>query len=436
MAEIDFTDGNVLTAAQLDSIQAGLMTTAHVQRDFGATGDGTTDDRVAIQSAITLMGSSGNGGVLFFPAGTYLIGTPGLVWPSNCQRSITLMGEGFGSTAALSRPTVLTRNGAYPVITATGTGTGDSTVVHGLNIKNLVLDGANTAAAIADLTAVANFRWEDVRLLNSTSYGINGKQIWNAIFDNMTVNNCGNATGPIPATVWNDRGVANSGTNTLQFIGCTFEGNAYDDINLTGSTQGTAGVVVAGCKLERNGAGVCIRDLAAGGTFIVGSYMFQGLNAAGSTVNLPCIVQNGGTRLGVAGCGFAGSSATNPTNLIQCITGGYLTVGVGCTFLGGVNHVRFESGFGSASVMGAQSDLFNTPTVVSDARTTKTGIVGSNGRLHCYDGIGTKTVAGAVSDASFQQAPLDGTIAYDSTNNQLYIRSGGVWKKTAAGAIT
>jgi len=43
--------------------------------DYGATGDGTTDDTVAIQAAIdaAAAGSSGGGGVVYFPAGTYVV---------------------------------------------------------------------------------------------------------------------------------------------------------------------------------------------------------------------------------------------------------------------------------------------------------------------------------------------------------------------------
>ena len=48
-------------------------------KDFGATGDGTTDDTAAIQAAITYIYSFANAGgtgrppALYFPTGTYLI---------------------------------------------------------------------------------------------------------------------------------------------------------------------------------------------------------------------------------------------------------------------------------------------------------------------------------------------------------------------------
>lgn len=43
-------------------------------KDFGATGDGVTDDGDAIQSAVTAAGATG--GVLYFPPGTYLVASP------------------------------------------------------------------------------------------------------------------------------------------------------------------------------------------------------------------------------------------------------------------------------------------------------------------------------------------------------------------------
>lgn len=62
-------------------------------RDFGAVGDGKTDDTIAVQSALAFIASR-SGGKLFFPEGDYQIGgTPdfkGLALPSN----VTLYGVG------------------------------------------------------------------------------------------------------------------------------------------------------------------------------------------------------------------------------------------------------------------------------------------------------------------------------------------------------
>lgn len=62
-------------------------------RDFGALGDGKTDDTIAIQSALAFIASR-NGGILHFPEGDYQVGNvpnfKGLAMPSN----VTIQGIG------------------------------------------------------------------------------------------------------------------------------------------------------------------------------------------------------------------------------------------------------------------------------------------------------------------------------------------------------
>ena len=52
----------------------------------------------------------------------------------------------------------------------------------------------------------------------------------------------------------------------------------------------------------------------------------------------------------------------------------------------------------------------------------------ATGRIYGIDGLQLKTVAGAVSDGSFTASPPDGTIAIDTTNSKIYVRIGGTWK--------
>lgn len=68
-------------------------------KDFGAVGDGKTDDTIAIQSALAFIGSRG-GGVLTFPEGDFLVGSipgyKGIVIPS----ATTIQGAGGLHTSA------------------------------------------------------------------------------------------------------------------------------------------------------------------------------------------------------------------------------------------------------------------------------------------------------------------------------------------------
>jgi hypothetical protein len=59
------------TGAVATTVQAKLRQTVSV-KDFGATGNGATDDTVAINNAITAVRAAG-GGEVYFPAGTYLL---------------------------------------------------------------------------------------------------------------------------------------------------------------------------------------------------------------------------------------------------------------------------------------------------------------------------------------------------------------------------
>lgn len=86
-------------------------------KDFGAAGDGKTDDTIAIQSALAYIASR-NGGILNFPEGDYTVGNvpnfKGIALPSN----VTIQGIGGlqsnASTSDLARrnPTRITLNGA------------------------------------------------------------------------------------------------------------------------------------------------------------------------------------------------------------------------------------------------------------------------------------------------------------------------------------
>ena len=86
-------------------------------KDFGAAGDGKTDDTIAVQSALAFIAVR-NGGTLFFPEGDYHVGNvpnfKGIALPSN----VTIEGTGGlhsnASTSDLPRknPTRITLNGA------------------------------------------------------------------------------------------------------------------------------------------------------------------------------------------------------------------------------------------------------------------------------------------------------------------------------------
>jgi hypothetical protein len=106
---------------------------ANVQ-DFGAVGNGTTDDSAAIQAAINSFGS--NAGTVFFPQGSYLVET---AINLNDKRGIRLVGTG-----AL----LISNNPGTRILWAGGSGSGSMLNAAGavsIEIQNITFQYTNAA---------------------------------------------------------------------------------------------------------------------------------------------------------------------------------------------------------------------------------------------------------------------------------------------------
>lgn len=94
---------------------------------YGAKGDGSTDDATAIASAIT---AASSGGIIFFPAGTYVIGSTISVNISN----LIFRGAGKGITTAKAGASY--SNGVFTVNTVTGS----TSNVHDVAFEDMTID--------------------------------------------------------------------------------------------------------------------------------------------------------------------------------------------------------------------------------------------------------------------------------------------------------
>jgi len=103
-----YSTGGALTAAamtaplgQLDAFLGYAYQFVNI-KEHGALVDGTTDDSVAINAAITAVNAAG-GGIVFFPRGTCIVGGAAIV---TLKSNVILRGTGYGSVLKLKASTI------------------------------------------------------------------------------------------------------------------------------------------------------------------------------------------------------------------------------------------------------------------------------------------------------------------------------------------
>jgi parallel beta-helix repeat protein len=176
------------TGAVATTVQARLRQSLSV-KDFGATGDGATDDTTAIQNAL----NAGTGRSVYFPAGTYRISTTLLV-----KTKTTLIGEGMNKsiiklTSGFGAGTTAIRN---EIISGTVNVYYDTD----LEFYGLTFDGNNNSTRTAELVAVAKV--QNVTFSNCSFQNHTYIALAMTANSNMVVTECyfTNNGRPIPST--------------------------------------------------------------------------------------------------------------------------------------------------------------------------------------------------------------------------------------------
>lgn len=153
------------------TVQAKLQDTVSV-KDFGATGDGVTNDRAAIQAAIDALFAAG-GGTLLFPNGKYVLGTTGLTTSNN----IIFQGDSTRYAGSTTRGTSL----VY-------TGTGNA--IYGQNVLDVQLNDIDLDCTGTTGTSVRGINFSGVwktTLRNVTIRGVTRAKGYGILFDTVGV---------------------------------------------------------------------------------------------------------------------------------------------------------------------------------------------------------------------------------------------------------
>ncbi len=346
-------------------------------RQFGAKGDGTTDDTARIQAAINTISV---GGSLYFPKGTYYIAT-GLVFGWGLSliglEQAILLGPTSGTTTMLATPPVGTgvfytthiRNlefsvrSNYIALTLGNASSPDERYIMDTVIENCVFTSVtNTSAVAAYLVFLSDVI--DVRMTNCSFYGAtlnglnginNGLQLSGV--SNCVFNSCNFAYMNIAILQGSQGGQISQGN---RFIACTTNGCIT-----TISSANTNSVMFSGGLFDnhKGPAVISSNDLEIS---FVDCYFGSGYNGAD---NLQFTVTAGSVNSAaqIVGCTFAQYVSTVHSMIIMNgLSGTYYNDGLisGCTFSNGNNLGYFVATAYAANTQITGCVFIASPTAV------------------------------------------------------------------------
>lgn len=261
---------NPATGSVARTVQTRLQDRISV-KDFGAVGDGVTDDTTALSNCLTYC--QANNKCMYVPAGSYLTDTINYGHPAGSTTNITITGDGSNCTSFVKKSADST---ALFVAGTTAGYTGNGRI-EGITFKGI---SGNTTACL-DLTACDHWTFYDC-LFTDALIGVNelGGVSNRYLACEWEYNNTGIYldTAPSPST--------SVSANNITFLGCIF-GNS-SDIGVHAETASQ--VSLLNCDLEANGL--------SGG--MGSSAVYTGASIGSIGVHIKnCWIENNGTTAAV-----------------------------------------------------------------------------------------------------------------------------------------
>ena len=265
---------------RLDYADQRVVDLSRNVKDYGAVGNGSTDDRAAIQAAINSLSNAR--GIVFLPAGQYYC-SGSIDVKRAALRGVTPKGTGGG--------------GGTRILFTTGTGGIYSSTPddQGYEIRDLEIFGSNggvptaTGQVLIDFSGqnyprLSNLRlwWSDIGIRLKTDYGIG---CYYGVFNRININQCyvgveinpaANSHTFIGGRIWNCKtGIKIPIANNINLFGVYFECDSGNyAIDSTGYN-----VVISGCRFENPGiiANIYVRS-GAGSHYLLGNHFSSGVD--------------------------------------------------------------------------------------------------------------------------------------------------------------
>lgn len=199
---------------------------------YGADPTGVSDSTNAINAAVAACAAAG-GGVVYFPAGTYLVTPVSSTSAALVLNNGTTGYYGVRLVGASESATMIKRSAAGPILSMSGPATDTSGTTHCRysTLESITLHGNGQTGTLVQAYYADDLAFWNVHFTNSNDVVFDTAEFWDSRFYNCLFDSSGSLTADTTAPmVWLRNSAATSGfgysadtVNNIHFVGCRWE---------------------------------------------------------------------------------------------------------------------------------------------------------------------------------------------------------------------